>query len=416
MVNNKMTRRSFVVMCAAMCAAAALGPALARAVPPPATLKVSAGGNDRRNAVVNFALGNVPTGTTFELTDEAGGPAVNLQVLPDGRAALVVPDLKAGQTRIYRIAAVTRTDDPAPAATADRNGGAIEVRARGKDVLVYRGEKTATPAGYEPQYARGGYIHPLVTPAGVAVTDDYPHNHKHHHGVWAPWTKTEFEGRKPDFWNMGAKTGTVDFVEFGQTWSGPVAAGFTAKHRFVDLSAKPDPRPALNETWRVDAYAVGPAGNAPAYHLFDWQSTQTTASDSPLKLPKYHYGGLGVRGHKQFDGEANSQYLTSEGKTRKDGNDTRAKWVVNYGKVDGKPAYVAALCSPQNFGFPQPVRLHPKEPFMCYAPQMLGDMAIAAGKPYVMKYRFVVGDGEPEKAELDRLWAEYAEPVKVEVK
>ena len=40
---------------------------------------------------------------------------------------------------------------------------------------------------------------------------------------------------------------------------------------------------------------------------------------------------------KQFDGENNSQYLTSEGKTRKDGNDTRAKWVVNYGKVDGKP-------------------------------------------------------------------------------
>ena len=90
--------------------------------------------------------------------------------------------------------------------------------------------------------------------------------------------------------------------------------------------------------------------------------------------------------------------------------------MVNYGKVDGKPVYVAVLCSPENFGFPQPVRLHPKEPFLCYAPQMLGDMAIEPGKPYVMKYRFVVGDGEPDKAELDRLWADYAEPVKVQVK
>jgi hypothetical protein len=33
-----------------------------------------------------------------------------------------------------------------------------------------------------------------------------------------------------------------------------------------------------------------------------------------------------------------------------------------------------------------------------------------------MRYRFVVGDGEPDKAELERLWSDYAKPPAVTVK
>jgi hypothetical protein len=150
--------------------------------------------------------------------------------------------------------------------------------------------------------------------------------------------------------------------------------------------------------------------------LFDWQSTQTCASDSPLVLPQYHYGGLGLRGHRQWDGKNNSQFLTSEGKDRANGNGTPARWFSLSGKVDGKPAYVAVLCAPDNFRAPQPVRLHPSEPFACYAPQTNGAMRIEPGKPYVMRYRFVVADGQPDKAELERLWNDYAKPPGVTVK
>jgi hypothetical protein len=45
------------------------------------------------------------------------------------------------------------------------------------------------------------------------VTDDYPANHKHHHGIWFAWTRVDFEGRKTDFWNMGDGKGTVEFVD-----------------------------------------------------------------------------------------------------------------------------------------------------------------------------------------------------------
>jgi hypothetical protein len=46
---------------------------------------------------------------------------------------------------------------------------------------------------------------------------------------------------------------------------------------------------------------------------------------------------------------------------------------------------------------------------------LIGDWKIEAGKPYVSRYRFIVYDGAPDKAELDRLWNDYANPVQATV-
>lgn len=452
-----LSRRQFVSAAAAAATALLARPARlasaspATASPPPGPagdyrkVTVSAGKLDRTGAVVSVRLDRP---TTSVIVSDAAGNRVPAQVTPADRVLFAAGPMRSGESRTFDVASLPLAGSvplgaPTPPAErlgvgADRDGSrSVLLTDAGRPVLTYRGEKVSAPAGFGPEYDRGGYIEPLLTPAGVRVTDDYPPTHKHHHGVWAPWTKTEFEGRKPDFWNMGQKSGTVEFVSVDRTWSGDVAAGFAARHRFVDLSAKPAggepkaagagakaagaPKVVLSETWEVRAYAAAvfakaDAGKLPPYHLFDWQSTQACATDQPLKLPKYQYGGLGVRGNRQWDGAAHSAFLTSEGKTRKDGNDSAARWVAMSGKVDGKSAYVAVLCHPGNFRSPQPVRLHPTEPFLCYAPQIQGDMAIEPGKPYTSKYRFVVGDGEPDKAELDRLWADYADPVKVEVK
>lgn len=54
------------------------------------------------------------------------------------------------------------------------------------------------------------------------------------------------------------------------------------------------------------------------------------------------------------------------------------------------------------------MRLHPGEPFFCYAPQQLGDMEIKPGEAYVSRYRFVTADGALTKMEIDLLWDDYA--------
>lgn len=410
----RMSRRcSSLLVMTALCLFAAV---VTRAAEP--TVTVSAGKHDRRGTIVRMPA---PKGFTAETRCELrgeDGKAIPVQVI-GGDAVFVLDQLDAGMSRTYRLVQPETFESPAPRVTATRDGGAVRIATDGREMLRYQGEKTALPEGFEPQFQRGGYIHPVTTPAGKAVTDDYPKNHKHHHGVWSPWTKTKFEGRTPDFWNMGAKTGTVEFVEMGETWSGPVAAGLSAKHRFVDLSAKPEPKPALNETWTITAYHGG-AGAAPvegdSFHIFDLRSVQTTAGDSPLVLPQYHYGGMGFRGSGAWDGKDKSQMLTSEGKDRANGNESRGRWVAISGMLDGKGAWCAMLCSPANFRFPQPLRLHPGEPFICWAPQQLGEFSIEPGKPYTMSYRFIAGDGKLDAKLIERLWADYAEPPGVEVK
>jgi hypothetical protein len=64
-------------------------------------------------------------------------------------------------------------------------------------------------------------------------------------------------------------------------------------------------------------------------------------TDKPLKLPKYHYGGLGVRGTSQWNPVDAVTMLTSEGHDRKAGDNTKAKWVHLGGEVDGTPTGIA---------------------------------------------------------------------------
>jgi hypothetical protein len=120
---------------------------------------------------------------------------------------------------------------------------------------------------------------------------------------------------------------------------------------------------------------------------------------------------MAIRGHRNWFDTKNSEYLTSEGKTRKDGNQTRPRWVDMYGWVDGKLSGIALLCHPENFRFPQPARLHPEKPYFCFATPALGPFSIEPGKPYRSRYRFYVHQGRPDPAAIDRVWTEFAYPM-----
>lgn len=287
---------------------------------------------------------------------------------------------------------------------AERAGKQIVVSDGDGVILRYQAEPGEFPRpGIREIFRRGGYIQSIHTPAGKLVTDDFPPAHVHHHGVWSPWTKTVFEGRQPDFWNMGDGKGRVEFVAVDEVWEKDGKAGFKARHRFVDMTAKPE-KVALLETWEVSVAGGGER------RVIDIAITQTCATDAPLELPEYHYGGLGFRGHREWDGAANCRFLTASGITdRTKVNSAREPWCWIGGTVDGGTCGVLILCHPENFRAPQPIRCHPTEPFFCYAPQQAGAMAIEPGKPYVARYRIVVADGGPDAELFARLAAEYAE-------
>ena len=377
---------------------------------PVAEVTVFAGEHERIGTVVSFALPEGAGDGAYHLED-AAGQTLPLQVDAERQAWFVLDRLEAGAERTYRL--IPSDVSPNTDVQVVRGEGDLPVLVRGDTLLVYRPDVDELPrSDIPPVYARGGYIHPLYSPSGKLVTDHYPPDHVHHQGLWSAWTRTSFEGREPDFWNMGDSTGTVLPEGLDTTWGGPVQGGFVARHRFVDLSAD-EPTDVLEEVWQVRAYAT--SDQKPPYYLFDLKSTQEAASESPLELPEYHYGGVALRGHRTWNGEGNARFLTSEGQGRLDGNETKARWVHLGGLVDGDSTGVAVLSHPENFRAPQPVRLHPSEPYFVFAPQQEGPFAIQPGEAYVAQYRYVVLDGPPNAAMLDRLWNDYAHPPEVTV-
>ncbi len=126
-------------------------------------------------------------------------------------------------------------------------------------------------------------------------------------------------------------------------------------------------------------------------------------------------GGLGVRGNALWDLVEKVRMLTSNGDDRLKGDSTKGKRAHIGGEVDGQATGIAVLLHPDNFRFPQPLRLNPKNPQLCIVPSQDGDRSIEPGNPYVSKYRFIVFDGVADAAMLDGAWKCYAEPLKVVV-
>jgi hypothetical protein len=367
---------------------------------------------DRAGQVIAFQLPvDAPKSPILRNVD---GRSLGLQIEADGTARFIVPWQKAGATVSFTL--VSGTGGPREGVVAAPDRGDLKLSVSGQPVLYYRLERDAVPRpDIKPEIVRAGYIHPVFSPSGHLVTDDYPSNHPHHHGIWTPWTKTSFQGRAPDFWNMQNKTGAEEFVALDRTWSGPVHGGFEARLKMVDLSA-PTPVTALNESWQVTVYDVG--GASRPVRMFDLVTTQTCATADPLILPQYHYGGFGFRAASAWNGPGDAaRFLTSEGITdRIKGNNSRARWCFLGGPLkDGAFAGTATLGHPDNFRAPQPVRLHPNMPYFSFVPQILGEFKIVPGSPYVARFRFIVADGEPDRAHLDAYWHGYAQPATVKL-
>ena len=369
-------------------------------------IEVNAGSVDRSNSVVSFYFPDAVDEGFYAIIDEVGAER-SLQVDSNNRGWFILSELKAGDSKTFLFEG---KESNSLNVNHQIDDDTILIRNEGRDVLNYFHGYNSPPAELDLRYKRGGYIHPVFTPSGVVLTNHLNVDlHPHHSGIWSAWTRTEFQGSTPDFWNIHNNTGRVDRAEgLEETWQGPVFAGFRAKHFFEDLSGD-EPVTALNEEWKVRVFK-----SPEDFHMFDLVVTQTANTSAPLILPEYRYGGVGFRGHADWDDPENCTYLTSEGLGR-DGHGTRVNWTHIGGHSDGELAGITIMSHPSNFRHPQTVRIHPDEPFFNFAPQQLGDMSIEPGSPYVVRYRYITYDGEPNPEKLDALWIDFAYPPGVTV-
>ncbi len=384
-----------------------------------ARIVVETGQFKREGTPVSFALDDA---TSLPDTD------ITLMEVKDGRKMPVPFQVEQGyQRRIWwilsgvsapgtqRVFELVKTAQPAAVTSliqAKDQQGTLVLQEGSQSILQYNYATVYPPAGIDSVFKRSGFIHPLWAPNGAVLTNIHPKDHWHHVGIWNPWTHTEFEGKVVDFWNLKEKQGTVRFTGFLSKTEGAVWGGFKALQDHVVFKGEGKEQVALNEVWDVRAY---PAQANGARRLWDFTSTFGCAGSSPLLLLQYRYGGgFGFRATPEWT-NTTSQVLTSEGRTRKDADSTRARWIKVTGQTGKGRAGMLVMSYPANYDSPEPVRVWPEnaergELFINFSPTKIKPWLLIYGKEYTLKYRILVYNDDITTAEADALWNDLANP------
>jgi len=355
--------------------------------------------------------------TLYEIRDKVRR-AIPFQIesgYPRKLTWIVAAQTIAGEKHIYEL--IREKPDQSAAVKASVNDGALIIHAGDKKLLQYYFRTLYPPKGVDTSYKRSGFIHPLWSPRGQVLTRIQPPDHYHHYGIWNPWTHVEYEGDTIDFWNINTKQGTVRFAKFVSVQEGPLFSEFGALHEHVVFRKTGIEKVALNELQSVRVYAPDKTGD---FFIVDFNMQMNCADENPVKLLEYRYAGLGWRTTEKWDNK-NSMVLTSEGKTRKDSDGSKARWCIVQGEIDDEYAGVVMMSFPTNYNFPEPLRIWPEnqynrgDMFANFCPTKDMDWLLSPGKIYALKYRFLVFNGRVDKEKAESAWYYFANPPRVTI-
>jgi hypothetical protein len=106
---------------------------------------------------------------------------------------------------------------PTPPPAIRMDGGipnaALTVLDAGKKVLSYVYGDTL-PLGVDSRFTRSSYIHPLYSLDGQILTQDFPSDHRHHHGLFWAWPVVEVRGVRTSNWEPAEPSLRQHFVKW----------------------------------------------------------------------------------------------------------------------------------------------------------------------------------------------------------
>ena len=336
----------------------------------------------------------------------------------DGKICFALAGTTAANSqRVYELV-LDSPQGTAPALRAQTSPAGAMLTNGDRQLLHYRVAPASLPPGVDPIYARGNFIHPLITPAGDTLTRIQPPDHYHHYGIWNPWTRVEWNGREYDFWNLIRGHGTVVSEGPPIVTSGSVYSGLTAHSAYLAFRDSAVRQPHDRVLAETTDLRLWPAGDD--RYLVDYRSRQTNVTEQPFVVKAYRYQGFGFRARADWNDD-NTTLLTSEGLDKADGNATRARWIdVNGPTVSGR-AGILFMAHPDNFNSPEQLRIWPtganegrENVFVNFNPAQDRDYPLRPGGTYELKYRLLVYDGLIDTATAERQWRDFAHPPRVQ--
>lgn len=284
--------------------------------------------------------------------------------------------------------------------------GRLEIWHKDVNLLTYHTGIVDPPEGADPAFKRSGFIHPLRTPKGAVVTGMQPKDHLHHLGIWHAMVRGTWGTKAFDSWNLKKRQGKVAFIESLGSPGGPAAFEVRQGHFAMDGERE---TLVLDETMTVTCAFVDGAFE------IDYKIVQKNVTDKPLVFKPFRYGcGIAYRAPHHWD-QTNSDYLSSEGKTRVDGHTTRSKWCSFWGPDEktGKKVSLTIMDHPDNFDAPTRMRVwdaktHNGAIFFNYVPRQEKELRYDPGTSHTFVYRLIVADGLPSLDALASRWARFS--------
>jgi hypothetical protein len=210
----------------------------------------------------------------------------------------------------------------------------------GKPVLAYN-HTVQSPEGVPRDRARCCYVHPIWSPEGVVLTDDFPADHYHHRGLFWAWTVVETGRGKYDLWMLKriAPSSMSVSVESGNS-----VARFRARNRISVPGEEPIMREEVSITARPARDGV---------REFDIE-LELAAVSGPVVLRGSQergksYGGVSVR----FAPRKQTAIRTDRGPLPKDDDLTKYAWAELEGQFEGGRAALRLTSHSANPGHPQ---------------------------------------------------------------
>jgi hypothetical protein len=388
------------------------------------------------------------------LRDERG-QTVPLQAEADLTAKFIVARQPANQTLRFTLEPghtpdqgnVQVVEEPSPPRPGNTPGiatsagasliqsktGRLRVSVGGRPILYYQMDRDAVPREeIDPKLRRAGYLHPVLTPLGRAVTEDYPAADPTQHGIMTVWRDLPYQGRNLDFGDPEHHPERIAFGGIDRTWNGPVNGGFAAWHRWVE-SDDPGAPEYINESWELTAYAV--PSELKGLNIFDLVVTQSRPAGELIGYSIDERGGLAVRTPANWSREGNKWFRTYSSATPSSsivngfdfstGPKEDPGMLINGSRGVGGLFYLAN--SPTGDGSAGVAVFYPKEVAIFYIWRLLnrdpryreefsgGLWERGSDRPLVFRQRIVVFDGPPDRALLLTIESGYTIPAAVTI-
>jgi hypothetical protein len=273
--------------------------------------------------------------------------------------------------------------------------GALTIRDGKTDVLTYRyGDQIKE--GVDPKYTQSCYIHPLYSLDGQVLTDDFPADHFHHHGLFWVWPVVRLRGLATSSWEPKTPSLKQHFVRWLKRDAGNGAFVLSAENAW-----KLDEKEIVaREFVTLHIHPADQVGRAIDLEL------KIEAVGGPLEFqgtPDQNkgYGGLCFRGAPAFTGAV---MTTNEGLLKEDAVNLPFRWA----DLSTAELGISIFVSPDHPGFPTKWMIRNSYAGIINASWPgLEPVVLKPGEPVMLRYRIYIHRGDAEAGGVKAAYRRY---------